>query len=323
LQEKNMIMEQTPFNYGGKKREKTTYKPFVVGPNPELNDFLQKHTVPYDPDTDHYDVPAFNRDLIVDKAAPPKAIYDMYTYWSKKHWAAIREYIRHYLPKKYYPEGTGLVLDCFSGSGMTGVAAMMEKRPCVLSDASPAAAFISHCYTHPIDPQELQDAYDSMMATEYPEELKNKLKEVMGKDIKNLQQELGWLYATKCDRCGGDATTEYVVYSEQFQCPRCGEIVALFDCPETKVPYQVGNKTKQKVEMKNRRVCPHCLKKYDDPHRDFVISTRSKKFGSIPMIVHYKCLAGCKPKSGQRKNDEQSNRKEIFLRNMILKRSNK
>ena len=50
----------------------------------------------------------------MDKAAPPKAIYDMHTYWSKKHWAAIREYIRHYLPEKYYPKGTGLVLDCFS-----------------------------------------------------------------------------------------------------------------------------------------------------------------------------------------------------------------
>jgi len=74
-------------------------------------------------------VPAFNRDIIVDKAHPPKAIYDMHTYWSKKHWAAIREYIRHYLPEKYYPKGTGLVLDCFSGSGMTGVAAMMEDRP--------------------------------------------------------------------------------------------------------------------------------------------------------------------------------------------------
>lgn len=65
------------------------YNPFVPGPNPELPDFIKRHATPYDPETDEYDVPAFDRDLIVDKAAPPKAIYDMHTYWSKKHWAAI------------------------------------------------------------------------------------------------------------------------------------------------------------------------------------------------------------------------------------------
>ncbi|MDO8723029.1 MAG: DNA methyltransferase, partial [Syntrophales bacterium] len=201
MRTKNMIMEQTPFDYGRKKREETVYKPFVAGPNSERNDFIQKHTVPYDPDNDPYDVPAFDRDLIVDKSAPPKAIYDMHTYWSKKHWAAIREYIRHYLPKKNYPDGTGLVLDCFSGSGMTGVAAMMENRPCVLIDASPSAAFISHCYTHPVPAEELKAAYEKMKLEEYPEELKQKLKKATGEDIYNLQEELEWLYATKCDRC--------------------------------------------------------------------------------------------------------------------------
>jgi DNA modification methylase len=151
---KNKVMQQTPFDYGRKKRETTSYKPFVAGPNPDLNDYIQKNQVPYDPDNDPYDVPAFDHDLIVDKATPPKAIYDMHTYWSKKHWAAIREYIRHYLPKEYYPDGTGLILDCFSGSGMTGVAAIMENRPCIIIDASATAAFISYSYTHPVTPGE-------------------------------------------------------------------------------------------------------------------------------------------------------------------------
>src|ERR1035438_2157418 len=161
------------------------YKPFKPGPNPELPDFIRRHATPYDPVTDRYDVPAFDRDIVVDKAYPPKAIYDMHTYWSKKHWAAIREYIRHYLPEKYYPKGTGLVLDCFSGSGMTGVAAMMEDRPCVLIDASPAAAFISHCYTHPVSPDELQDAYDRMLAEPYPSDLRARLKKIIGRDVIN------------------------------------------------------------------------------------------------------------------------------------------
>lgn len=293
----NLLFEQ-------KARYKTThdYEPFTPGPNQNLLEFISKHTTPYEERTDQYDVPAFDRDLIVDKAAAPKAIYDMHTYWSKKHWAAIREYIRHYLPKKYYPEGTGLVLDCFSGSGMTGVAAMMENRPCVLIDASPAAAFISHCYTHPVDPQELQEAYDQMMTAEYSDELQIKLKEVTGKEIRNLQQELDWLYGTKCNRCGGDATTEYVVYSERFQCPRCGDVVALFDCQEAKVAYSGGSKAKPKTEMKKKLVCPHCLEKYKDPHRDYVISTRSKRFGAVPVKTSYLCNSKCRTKRGYFEN---------------------
>jgi len=277
---------------------KRDYKPFVPGPNPELPEFIKEHSTPYDPATDIYDVPAFDRDLVVDKAFPPKAIYDMHTYWSKKHWAAIREYIRHYLPEKYYPRGTGLVLDCFSGSGMTGVAAMMEDRPCVLIDASSAAAFISHCYTHPVDPEELREAYDRMMTEEYPDELKKKLRKITGEEIHGLQQELDWLYATKCDRCNGPATTEYVVYSERFQCPGCGEIVALYDCSEFEQP-------------KKGRYCPHCVAHHQgQPHRDYLISTRSRRFGAIPVLVSYKCLGSCKPGRDRRAhNEDQRSRK--------------
>jgi hypothetical protein len=220
------------------------HRPFALGPNPELSAFIKRHSTSYDSATDKYDVKAFDRDIVVDKAAQPKAIYDMHTYWSKKHWVAILEYIRHYLPRKYYPEGTGLVLDCFSGSGMTGVAAIIENRPCVLVDASPAAAFISHCYTHPIDPEELETAYERMMTEPYPEDLQKELKAATGDNINNLREELDWLYATKCDRCGGNATTEYLVYSERFQCPSCGEVVPLFDCPEVEVPYFIGSKGK-------------------------------------------------------------------------------
>lgn len=265
-----------------------TYKPFVPGPNPDLPRFIAEHSAPYDPAADSYDVPAFDRDLVVDKAHPPKAIYDMHTYWSKKHWAAIREYIRHYLPEKYYPRGTGLVLDCFSGSGMTGVAAMMEDRPCVLIDASPAAAFISHCYTHPVDPEELRKAYGLMMTEPYPPELQRKLKAITGSEIRNPEQELDWLYETRCSRCGGAATTEYVVYSERFQCPNCNRVVALYDCPEFREP-------------KKGRYCPHCTARHHgEPHKDWLISTRTKKFGSVPVLVSYKCLGRCKPARDQR-----------------------
>jgi hypothetical protein len=193
---------------------------------------------------------------------------------------------------------------------MTGVAAMMEDRPCVLIDASPAAAFISHCYTHPVDPDDLQAAYDRMLTEEYPAELRTKLRAITGRDIENLSEELDWLYETRCDRCGGAAATEYVVYSERFQCPACAEIVALYDCPEEKVPYPVGGKNAQKTELKKRRVCPHCLARRRDPHRDFVISTRGKKSGAAPVLVRYRCLEGCRPAAEERRHDEDARTKK-------------
>ena len=305
---------KTPSLFTASKSQCHTSEPFVPGPNPRLPKFVQQHTTPYHPTSDKYDVGPFSKDIVVDKAASPKAIYDMHTYWSKKHWAAIREYIRHYLPTKYYPKGTGLVLDCFSGSGMTGVAAMMEGRPCVLIDASPAAAFISHCYTHPAPPDELQAAYERMMSEPYPDDLKRKLKKVTGEDIETLQHELDWLYATKCDRCGGAARTEYVVYSQRFQCPNCGQLVALLDCPVAMVPYEVGSKKSPKAIEKEQNVCPHCLKKYGKPRKDFAISTRAKKFGSVPVLVNYECLGDCKPSRGTRRHgDPRSMRKGRFF----------
>ncbi len=296
------------------------YQPFVEGPNPALREFIEKHATQYDAATDRYDVGPFDRDLIVDKAAKPKAIYDMHGYWSKKHWAAIREYIRHYLPEKFYPRRTGLVLDCFSGSGMTGVAAMMEDRPCVLIDASPAAAFISHCYTHPVDPSELRLSYEQMTIEPYPAELTRELDAIAGREIANLAKELEWLYETRCDRCEGEAATEYVVYSERFQCPNCAQVVALFDCLEKPVPFPVGGKKAGKTELKNRRLCPNCLAtNHGHPHREFVVSTRGKKFGPVPVLVRYTCLDGCKPKSDQRRHDEdRRSRKGKYFQNCDL-----
>lgn len=64
-------------------------------PNPNLRTFVEAHVKeqPYDPATDAYEVPAFDKPIETTKAT---AIYNMHTYWSKKPHDAIREYIRHY-----------------------------------------------------------------------------------------------------------------------------------------------------------------------------------------------------------------------------------
>jgi adenine-specific DNA methylase len=174
-------------------------------PNPNLRKFVEDQLKerPYDSETDDYDVPAFDKPIETTKAT---AIYNMHTYWSKKPHDAIRQYIRH------YTKPGDLVLDPMCGSGGTALAALMEGRKAIAIDRSPAATFITKNYCTPVDVEELKIAF---------ERLKEKVK-----------PEIDWLYETRCDRCGGKASTAYTVYSQVFQCPRCLEKVHLFDCVE-------------------------------------------------------------------------------------------
>jgi len=244
-------------------------------PNPNLRAFVEAHLRerPYDPETDDYDVPAFDKPIETTKAT---AIYNMHTYWSKKPHDAIRQYIRH------YTKPGDLVLDPFCGSGGTALAALMEGRKAIAIDRSPAATFITKNYCTPVDVDELYKAF---------EQLKRKVK-----------PEIDWLYETRCDRCGGKATTAYTVYSQVFQCPRCLEKVPLFDCVDAAKDTKGGKQKKIKA-------CPHCYK------RGIVeeISPRSERFGAVPVLVSYICEKGCKPKRDQRRhNDSDSTKREYF-----------
>ena len=244
-------------------------------PNPNLRAFVEVHLKehPYDPETDDYDVPAFDKPIQTTKAT---AIYNMHTYWSKKPHDAIREYIRH------YTEPGDLVLDPFSGSGGTALAALMEGRRAVAIDRSPAATFITKNYCTPVDVGELQEVF---------EDLKREVK-----------QEISWLYETRCDRCGGNATTAYTVYSQVFQCPRCLEKVPLFDCVEAQGHTSQG-------KPKNTRTCPDCHK------RGIIeeISTRTERFGAVPVLVSYLCDSGCRPaRSERRHNDAEAQKRKFF-----------
>lgn len=244
-------------------------------PNPNLRAFVEQHVKerPYDPETDDYDVPAFDKPIETTKAT---AIYNMHTYWSKKPHDAIRQYIRH------YTKPGDLVLDPFCGSGGTALAALMEGRKAIAIDRSPAATFITKNYCTPVDVDELQKAF---------EELKRKIK-----------PEIDWLYETKCDRCGGKATTAYTVYSQVFQCPRCLEKVPLFDCVEVEG-------TTAKGKPKKVSACPYCHK------RGIIeeISTRDEKFGTVPVLVSYLCESGCRPARGDRRhNDPNKKKREYF-----------
>ena len=177
------------------------------------------------------------------------------------------------------------------GSGGTALAALMEGRKAVAIDLSPAATFITKNYCTPVDVDELKEAF---------EELKEKVK-----------AELDWLYETRCDNCGAKARTLYTVYSQRFQCPRCLEIVPLFDCVEAKVAKKVQKKGKP-LQMKSVQVCPYCKAK---GHLE-EISTRTKQFGAVPVLVSYECLAAANLSVDNADIMIQTTRNGSFLKNM-------
>lgn len=165
----------------------------------------------------------------------------------------------------------------------------MEGRASIAIDLSPAATFITKNYCTPVDVAELEQAFAALQA--------------------KVKPEMDWLYETRCDRCEGRATTAYTVYSYGFQCPRCLEKVALFDCVEVE-----GETVQGKPKKIN--VCPHC---YARGHVE-EISTRSERFAAEPVLVSYLCQEGCKPQRDERRhNDPNEKKRDFFARYDLAK----
>jgi len=190
-------------------------------PNPNLRTFVTAHIKehPFDPATDNYNVPAFDKPIETTKAT---AIYNMHTYWSKKPHDAIRQYIRH------FSHPGDLVLDSFCGSGGTALAALIEGRKAVAIDRSPAATFITKNYCTPVNTRRVLQAY---------EEIK-----------KQVVAQLGHMYAT-VDRQGASARMGYTTWSQTILCIKC-----LRQYPLAEPDLQPGAKS----FVHARSTCPFC-----------------------------------------------------------------
>jgi DNA modification methylase len=129
--------------------------------------------------------------------------YDAHTYHTKVPPQGIAQIIHHYLPKG------GLVLDPFGGSGMTGVASEILGIDCVLNELSPAAAFISRCFTMSTNPDGYRDAVAAVM-----------------KELSELRRTL---YQTTCRECGLETEIRYTVWSYRVCCSECKEEFQLWD----------------------------------------------------------------------------------------------
>lgn len=143
--------------------------------------------------------------------------YRAHSYHTKVPPEAITPFIQA------YTKPGELVFDPFCGSGMTGVAALMENRNALLSDLSPAAVHIARNYTTPCDPDDLATAFERV--------------------AKAVAPTIGWLYRP----LGTDRVVEYMTWSDIYRCPQClGRIVYW-----NTVQYAGGTNG-------DRVTCPHC-----------------------------------------------------------------
>ena len=219
---------------------------YTACPNPFIEEFIRENGTPYDEATDDYHREPFAADVSEGKT---DAIYTAHTYHTKVPYKAIMRYILH------YTKPGDIVFDGFSGSGMTGIAAQMcqfedvvmpfgktakvGKRYAIVNDLSPAAQYITFGYNMPTS------------ATEFYREAQD--------IIAKCEEECGWMYATKhtnyektmFDIGEQYGRINYVVWSDVFICPNCGEEIVFYD-----VAYD-----ESLGKVKDEFCCQHCKMK--------------------------------------------------------------
>ncbi|HCE9553465.1 TPA: DNA methylase [Pseudomonas aeruginosa] len=234
---------------------------YTACPNPWLAEFVAHYGKPYDPAVKYSREP-----LAIDvSVGKTDAIYKAHSYHTKVPHLAIVPSILH------YTQPGDVVLDGFSGSGMTGVAAqwcgtaptsyrfeleqawkkegrsapMWGARRAVLNDLSPAATFIGANYNIPFDVDAFAKAGKQL--------------------LKEVEQDIGWMYETLHSDGKTQGRIEYTVWSEVFSCPECAGTVNFLD---------------EALEDESKRVrevfpCPHCGAELNKDRLERVLETRT------------------------------------------------
>lgn len=233
---------------------------YTACPNPFLEDFVRHYGKPYDPSVKYSREPQ-TIDVSVGKSDP---IYKAHSYHTKVPHLAIVPSILH------YTEPGDIVLDGFGGSGMTGVAAQWcasapaayrheletdwkkqgkaapkwGARRVVLNDLSPAATFIAANYNLPFNVEAFAKAGKQL--------------------LKEVEQELGWMYETTHTDGKAKGKIEFTVWSEVFTCPHCaGDVNFLEEALDD-----------ESKKVRDSFPCPHCGADVTKDSLDRVLETR-------------------------------------------------
>lgn len=201
---------------------------YTACPNPFIEDFIRENGTPYDESTDNYHREPFAHDVIDSKYDP---VYQFHPYHTKVPYKSIAKYVEHYTD-----EGA-IILDAFSGSGMTGMGVAIAnnmRRNVVLSDLSPFASFITG----------ITNSFGTCSL---------ELVEKIQKAIQIVEDETAWMFETNH---GGEESLvgpvrgriNFVVWSDVFVCPSCAKEYVFWD--------EAVDIKKGKIASKYH--CPHC-----------------------------------------------------------------
>lgn len=253
---------------------------YTACPNPFIKEFIEENGHPYDEETDNYQCEPYASDISEGKTDP---IYMAHTYHTKVPHKAIMHYILH------YTKPGDLVLDGFCGTGMTALAAKIcgsdrledkngfskeelnnwGPRNAINSDLSPIATFIAHNYLNDVDPVEFNNEFSELIGC--------------------AEQKFGKLYQTRHNSgrllpgIANYGVINYVVWSDVFICPHCGEELIFWDIA-------IENNT-----VKKELICPKCgaiLKKASCKRsRENLLDERLNQVVSVakqvPVMINY------------------------------------
>ena len=172
---------------------------YTACPNPYIKDFIEEHGTPYDEKTNDYKRLPYTDDIDTNKN---DKLTNAHSYHTKSPFHAIQQYIEH------YSEKGDVVLDCFTGSGMTGIAAQKSGRKAILMDLSPIASYLAYNYNSSVN----SDVFLTQA----------------GNILRELQEELGWMSETK-HTDGRIGKIRSILFSENFRCPLCNTDFVLWD----------------------------------------------------------------------------------------------
>jgi DNA modification methylase len=228
---------------------------FTACPNPYIAEYLNNNMLSTSAQNT-YSMTPFEDDIVESKSG---TIYYAHSYHTKVPHKAIMRYIQH------YTKAGDVVFDGFCGTGMTGIAALLTGRRAVISDLSPAAAFISYGYNSGADPA--------------------KFKRIGLAILKEVEAETAWMFETIHTDGKTKGRINYTIYSDVLACPFC---------KNEHIYYNEAFQLKDN-QLLDAYPCPHCgseIKKSTcETVSESVLDTYTAKTilqkKQVPVLINY------------------------------------
>lgn len=258
---------------------------YTACPNPFVKDVVNSHLHASNQNRSYHREPyAFD----VSEGKGDQSYY-IHSYHTKVPPTAVGKYISH------YADDNGVIVDCFSGSGMTGLGAALAGKKNVLTlllDLSPASTFISY-FHNCFRPQERH--FEAL------EQLHSALRDEF--DHWYSTPHTGWLSSTEAPRHwqtrtvkpSGQGRTRFVVWSTVVSCPECGQTATqwdlcvdlpknasadVFHCPSCKA---VLVKERKYVKKYNAQLVAPVLESVHDLQLGMTV----RRIKRVPVLVSY------------------------------------